>query len=79
MLLCYSNSTYVVTDYAKRNALHVENIDTPEKTKLLPNGVPSGIKNLFIVALLENHEQRQVEMVLSCKCPYVNYDIKIHS
>ncbi|XP_055996098.1 serine-rich adhesin for platelets-like isoform X4 [Ostrea edulis] len=64
-----NNSTYVVTDYAKRNALHVENIDTPEKTKLLPNGVPSGIKNLFIVALLENHEQRQVEMVLSCKCP----------
>ncbi|XP_062571518.1 uncharacterized protein LOC134233571 isoform X1 [Saccostrea cucullata] len=63
------NNTYVVTDYAKRNALHVENIDTPEKAKLLPNSVPSGMKNLFIVALLENHEQRQVELVLSCKSP----------
>ncbi|XP_078337399.1 uncharacterized protein LOC111137825 isoform X4 [Crassostrea virginica] len=64
-----NNNTYVVTDYAKRNALHVENIDSPDKAKLLPKEISSSTKNLFIVALLENHENKQVEMVLSCKSP----------
>ncbi|KAJ8320044.1 hypothetical protein KUTeg_001631 [Tegillarca granosa] len=65
-----SSNQYVVTDYGPRNALHVEVIDTAEsKAKLLPQGVPSGCKNIFLVAMLENHEQKQVEMVLSCKSP----------
>ncbi|KAK3096874.1 hypothetical protein FSP39_004312 [Pinctada imbricata] len=51
------NNIYSVTDYANRNAVHVENIEHPEK----------GFKNLFRVVLLENYDQRQVEMVFSCK------------
>ncbi|KAJ8320037.1 hypothetical protein KUTeg_001624 [Tegillarca granosa] len=66
----FNSNQYVVTDYGPRNALHVEVIDTAEsKAKLLPQGVPSGCKNIFLVAMLENHEQKQVEMVLSCKSP----------
>lgn len=65
-----NNNTYVVTDYAKRNNLHVENLDSVDKTKkLFPTAAPSGFKNMFMVALLENHEQKQVELILSCKSP----------
>lgn len=65
-----NNNTYVVTDYAKRNSLHVENLDSMDKTKkLFPTAAPSGFKNMFMVALLENHEQKQVELILSCKSP----------
>lgn len=65
-----NNNTYVVTDYAKRNSLHVENLDSVDKTKkLFPTAAPSGFKNMFMVALLENHEQKQVELILSCKSP----------
>lgn len=70
ILIIYSNNTYVVTDYAKRNSLHVENLDSMDKTKkLFPTAAPSGFKNMFMVALLENHEQKQVELILSCKSP----------
>lgn len=70
ILIIYSNNTYVVTDYAKRNNLHVENLDSVDKTKkLFPTAAPSGFKNMFMVALLENHEQKQVELILSCKSP----------
>lgn len=70
ILIIYSNNTYVVTDYAKRNSLHVENLDSVDKTKkLFPTAAPSGFKNMFMVALLENHEQKQVELILSCKSP----------
>jgi hypothetical protein len=44
----------------------VEAIDNPEKSKFLPQGAP-GIKNLFLLALLSNHEGKQVEIVLSAK------------
>lgn len=70
ILINYSNNTYIVTDYAKRNNLHVENLDSMDKAKkLFPTTAPSGFKNMFMVALLENHEQKQVELILSCKSP----------
>ncbi|XP_071147231.1 uncharacterized protein [Mytilus edulis] len=63
------NNQYVVTDYALRNALHVENVDHTDKSRHLPQGAPSGCKNIFVVVLLENYEHRQVELVLTCKSP----------
>ncbi|KAK7473326.1 hypothetical protein BaRGS_00035458 [Batillaria attramentaria] len=69
-------NVYQVRDYCQRNSLHVEPIDTTEKSKFLPQGAP-GAKNLFLLALLSNHEGKQVEMVLSAKsdqilnCPQV--------
>ncbi|WAR15294.1 ARHGQ-like protein [Mya arenaria] len=55
---------YIVTDYSQRNALHVEVIDNPDKnTRVLPYGVPGGCKNLLLLAMLENHEKKQVQCV----------------
>ncbi|XP_046360109.2 uncharacterized protein LOC124137724 isoform X2 [Haliotis rufescens] len=59
-------NSYSVTDYCQRNSLHVEAIDNVEKCRLLPQGVPHGCKNLFLLVMLENFEKKQVEMVLSC-------------
>lgn len=59
-------NVYQVKDYCQRNALHVEMIDHPEKSKFLPQGA-AGFKNLFLLALLSNHEKKQVEIVLSAK------------
>ncbi|KAL3862356.1 hypothetical protein ACJMK2_008328 [Sinanodonta woodiana] len=64
-----SNTQYLVIDYALRNALMVQCIDNPEKSRYLPNGVPSGTKNVFLLVLLENCMKKQVEMVLSCANP----------
>ncbi|KAK3602432.1 hypothetical protein CHS0354_022219 [Potamilus streckersoni] len=64
-----SNTQYLVIDYAMRNALMVECIDNPEKSRYLPNGVPSGSKNVFLLVLLENFMKKQVEMVLTCANP----------
>ncbi|KAL5014745.1 hypothetical protein ScPMuIL_009015 [Solemya velum] len=57
---------YTVLDYAHRNSLHVQVVDTVDKSRYLPLGIPSGCKNLFLLVLLENFENKQVEMVLSC-------------
>ena len=64
VVFVFSNNVYVVFDYAKRNSIHVENVEQGDKNKLA-----SGFKNLFRVVLLENHEQRQVELLFSCKSP----------
>ncbi|XP_069120774.1 uncharacterized protein [Argopecten irradians] len=63
------NTQYVVNDYAPRNALHVETLENTDKSRYLPQGAPSGCKNLFVVVLLENHEQKHTELILSCKSP----------
>ena len=57
---------YQVRDYCQRNALHTEDIESGEKSKLLPQGAV-GLKNLFLLALLANHEGKQVEIILSTK------------
>ena len=63
---------YIVTDYAKRNKLLIEEIDSIDKyTRVLPLGVPSGCNNLFLLVTLENCEKRQVEEVFSCGSAYV--------
>ncbi|KAK6176851.1 hypothetical protein SNE40_015072 [Patella caerulea] len=60
---------YVVTNYCQRNSIHVESIDNVEKCPHLPLGIPSGCKNLFLMVMLENNEDKQLEMVLSCNSP----------
>ncbi|XP_053378788.1 uncharacterized protein LOC123528066 isoform X3 [Mercenaria mercenaria] len=58
---------YIVTDYGQRITLHIELIDNPEKNaRVLPLGVPSGCKHLFLLVILENHEKKQVETVFAC-------------
>ncbi|XP_060579714.1 ephexin-1-like [Ruditapes philippinarum] len=58
---------YKVIDYAKRNKLLIEEIDSVDKyTRVLPLGVPSGCSNLFLLVTLENCEKKQVEDVFSC-------------
>ncbi|XP_070207238.1 uncharacterized protein [Littorina saxatilis] len=59
-------NVYQVRDYCQRNALHTELIDNPEKSKFMPQG-GAGVKNIFLLALLHNHEGKQVELVLSAK------------
>ncbi|XP_021366449.1 uncharacterized protein LOC110458828 isoform X3 [Mizuhopecten yessoensis] len=61
------NTQYVVYDHAPRNSLHVEMLESTDKSRYLPQGAPSGCKNLFVVVLLENHEQKHTELILSCK------------
>jgi len=58
-----------VTDYALRNVLQVENLESQEKSRYLPQGAPSGCKNIFVIVMLENHDQKCVELILSCKSP----------
>ena len=60
------SNVYQVRDYCQRNALHTEVIESGEKSKLLPQGAV-GLKNLFLLALLSNHEGKQVEIILSAK------------
>ncbi|XP_046547057.1 LOW QUALITY PROTEIN: ephexin-1-like [Haliotis rubra] len=66
MITKKKGNSYSVTDYCQRNSLHVEAIDNVEKCRLLPQGVPHGCKNLFLLVMLENFEKKQVEMVLAC-------------
>ncbi|CAG5129053.1 unnamed protein product [Candidula unifasciata] len=60
-------TVFQVRDYCQRNAVHVEAIDNPDKTRHLVPGSATGIPNILFLAMLANHESRQVEMVLSCK------------
>ncbi|KAL8597681.1 hypothetical protein ACOMHN_012648 [Nucella lapillus] len=57
---------YQVKDYCQRNSMHTEPIDSTDKSKFLPQGA-AGVKNLFLLALLSNHEGKQVEVVLFAK------------
>ncbi|XP_076451935.1 uncharacterized protein LOC143287661 isoform X2 [Babylonia areolata] len=59
-------NVYQVRDYCQRNALHTQSIDNAEKSKFVPQGA-SGVKNLFLLALLSNHEGKQVELLLYAK------------
>ncbi|XP_064610369.1 uncharacterized protein LOC135474730 isoform X1 [Liolophura sinensis] len=63
------DNLFSVIDCTKRNSVHCEVIQSPENFPLLPNGAPSGCKNLFLMVMLENHEGKQVELILSCNSP----------
>ncbi|CAL1530189.1 unnamed protein product [Lymnaea stagnalis] len=58
---------FQVRDYCQRNSLIVEAIDNPEKSPRLPPGTATGFPNILFLAMLANHENKQVELVLSCK------------
>lgn len=59
-------SQFSVIDHCQRNAVHVDLIDNPERNaRLLPLGVPSGCKFLFLLVILENYQKQQVEFVCS--------------
>ena len=58
-----------MVDYASRISVHCDLIDDENVAKYLPNGIPGGCKNLFLMALLENHEGKHVEFVLACESP----------
>ncbi|KAL4219522.1 Rho guanine nucleotide exchange factor [Mactra antiquata] len=61
-------SKYIVTDRCERNVIYIELIEKPEKcARILPHGVPNNCKFLFLLTMLENHEEKQVETVYSCK------------
>ncbi|RUS78652.1 hypothetical protein EGW08_013579 [Elysia chlorotica] len=60
-------STFQVRDYCQRNSLYVEAVDNPDKSRHLAPGVATGVPNLLFLALLSNHDNKQVELVLSCK------------
>ncbi|KAK3758909.1 hypothetical protein RRG08_033169 [Elysia crispata] len=60
-------SAFQVRDYCQRNSLYVEAVDNPDKSRHLAPGVATGVPNLLFLALLANHDNKQVELVLSCK------------
>ncbi|KAH9490000.1 hypothetical protein Btru_036227 [Bulinus truncatus] len=60
-------TTYQVRDYCQRNALCIEPIDNPEKSRPFTPAGAAGVPNIMLLAMLSNHENKQVELLLSCK------------
>ena len=61
-----SEDQYVVVDYAPRIHVEATYIEEEQYPHWLPNGVPGGCKNLFAMALLENHEGKNMEFIFAC-------------
>lgn len=59
-----SEESYAVLDHCPRNMVQVLELDTADKPP--PGRWLEGHKNLLIVTMLQNHENKTVEMVLSC-------------
>ncbi|CAH1774133.1 unnamed protein product [Owenia fusiformis] len=59
-----SEERYSVIDYTSRINLHTELVDDDLNTP-----VPVGCKNLFLLVLLENFENKHVEFLLACESP----------
>nr|XP_053644134.1 uncharacterized protein LOC128696802 isoform X2 [Cherax quadricarinatus] len=58
-----SEDQYMVLDYCSRNMVQVLELDTGDK---FPGRLLDGHKNLLIMTMLQNHENKTVEMVVSC-------------
>ncbi|XP_064641845.1 uncharacterized protein LOC135496459 isoform X3 [Lineus longissimus] len=58
---------YGVFDYCSRINISVELVEEPEHDPRVPENLSSTVKNLFILALLENHCGKQVELILSAE------------
>ncbi|KAF2366737.1 Dbl (DH) domain [Trinorchestia longiramus] len=58
-----SEDSYTVLDHCLRNMVQVLELDNSDKP---PGRWLEGHKNLLIVTMLQNHENKTVEMVLSC-------------
>ncbi|XP_045117312.1 rho guanine nucleotide exchange factor 16-like isoform X2 [Portunus trituberculatus] len=58
-----SEDQYMVLDYCSRNMVQVLELDTSDK---FPGRILDGHKNLLIMTMLQNHENKTVEMIVSC-------------
>ncbi|XP_042242574.1 uncharacterized protein LOC121879853 isoform X2 [Homarus americanus] len=58
-----SEDQYMVLDYCSRNMVQVLELDTTDK---FPGRILDGHKNLLIMTMLQNHENKTVEMIVSC-------------
>ncbi|XP_069177972.1 serine-rich adhesin for platelets isoform X2 [Procambarus clarkii] len=58
-----SEDQYMVLDYCSRNMVQVLELDAADK---FPGRILDGHKNLLIMTMLQNHENKTVEMVVSC-------------
>ncbi|XP_029651569.1 ephexin-1 isoform X2 [Octopus sinensis] len=56
---------YDVVDYCSRAFLDPQRIRDPDKCKLLPHGVPPNVRFLILLVMLENFENKRVEMILA--------------
>ena len=60
MNLFHSEDQFTVLDYCPRNMVQVLELDGAEK---FPQRLLDGHKNLIIMTMLQNHENKTVEMV----------------
>ena len=58
----FRNDHYEVKESAPRINVHADLLSTEEISKRYPSGPPGGLKNLFVMVLLE----KNIEYVLSC-------------
>lgn len=58
---------YEVIDYATRISVDAQIVDDEDIPRRLPRGVPSSCKHIFVMALLENHDNKSVEFFFSCQ------------
>lgn len=56
-----SDDQYMVLDYCSRNMVQVLELDAADK---FPGRILDGHKNLLILTMLQNHENKTVEMVI---------------
>ncbi len=62
-----SEDNYQVVDYCIRISVESHIIEEEDVAKWLPNGAPKDCRNLFVMALLENHEGKHVEFIFACE------------
>lgn len=58
-----SEDQYLVLDYCSRNMVQVLELDASDR---FPARLLDGHKNLLIMTMLQNHENKTVEMIVSC-------------
>ena len=68
--LRFSEDNYQVVDYCSRISVESHMIEEQDIPKWLgPSGAPKDCHNLFLMALLDNHEQKHVEFIFACSSP----------
>jgi neuronal guanine nucleotide exchange factor len=65
LIFCFRDESFQVIDYCARNLVQVSNPEDGPKQLPVRGGELQG-RNLLLLTLLQNHENRTVEMVLSC-------------
>ena len=64
---CFHSNDYQAFDYCARIAIEVDLVTNPEGDARIPDSVINTCKNVFIIAILENHAGKQVELILSAQ------------